>query len=247
MLTLSDEIMKYLKGDNFSNGLAVKYSRINRINYKFNLLENFLSQTKAIHLGCCDHIPLIEKKIKKDIWLHGFLTRLCDQCIGIDINHEGIDILRKRFGVTNVVNGDILTSEIELINASNWDFIVLADILEHIDNSQYFLKSIHNKYHTNISKIIITVPNALSLINIKYTLKNSEIINSDHRFWFTPYTLAKTVLCAGFKISGFCFCQPGKSPQLLSKHYLNPANIINDTLIRFFPMLSETIFLLGEF
>ena len=26
-----------------------------------------------------------------------------------------------------------------------------------------------------------------------------EIINSDHRFWFTPYTIAKVLVSAGYK------------------------------------------------
>ena len=48
--------------------------------------------------------------------------------------------------------------------------------------------------------MIVTVPNALRERNCRASRNDGEIINSDHRFWFTPFTIAKVLTVADFKI-----------------------------------------------
>jgi hypothetical protein len=50
-------------------------------------------------------------------------------------------------------------------------------------------------------QIIITVPNISSKHRFNSIVSNVECINSDHRYWFTPFTSAKVVTCSGMNMS----------------------------------------------
>lgn len=199
-----DTILPFLKGDSFNDKLVV------RIDYKYDafgrekVLRKYLENKKVIHLGCLDHVPLIKKRIEEGEWLHINITNIATKCIGLDINEDGIDYVRKELNIKNVLFGDITKGVIpELIN-EEWDYIILGEVLEHIDNPVDFLKKIKENYK-NIDKIIITVPNILNRDNYVLAKKCIERINSDHRFWFTPYTIMKLLTVSNITISEIIF------------------------------------------
>ena len=79
-----------------------------------------------------------------------------------------------------------------------WDYMILGELIEHVDNPVAFLRTIKQKFQGKVNKIIITVPNAFNILSAKYMKKNVECINSDHRYWFSPYTLLKVATLSGF-------------------------------------------------
>jgi hypothetical protein len=56
-----------------------------------------------------------------------------------------------------------------------WDFALFGEIVEHLDNLVEFLST-----YTEM-------------------LNYRELVNSDHRFWFTPYTIGKVIAESGMK------------------------------------------------
>jgi len=84
------------------------------------------------------------------------------------------------------------------ITSKNWDYVVFGEIIEHLDNPVNFLKVLKMKYGKNISKFIITVPNIYNKRQFINMMNYREVINSDHRFWFTPYTITKILVSAGY-------------------------------------------------
>jgi hypothetical protein len=104
-------------------------------------------------------------------------------------------------------NSNVVTEQAPAeIVAKQWDYIVAGEVLEHIDDPVMFLKSIREKYGACTERIIITVPNALSYTNFRFALRNIEMINSDHRFWFTPFTLMKVATEAGIEVEDYDLC-----------------------------------------
>lgn len=201
-------LISFLKGDEFSNGLEIKVAQKElSVPGRLETLENLSSGKKIIHLGCCDHIPLIEDKIKKNNWLHARIDNVAEECLGIDINIEGIKYLKDNLQYKNVIHANIAEDEVFEIKSKKWEYLILGEILEHINNPLLFLKQINDKYKNYIEKIVLTVPNAFAYDNFKFAKKNLEIINTDHRYWFTPYTLAKILVQAGYKIDDFGFVQ----------------------------------------
>ena len=196
-----DEIYNgYLTGELFSNSktfvIEKKFPDIRRV----DLIRNISKNKKVIHIGCVDHLPLINEKIKNNIWLHKIITDVSAKCIGVDINQEGILYMKNKLGYQNVIHADITKDNIPDIENDEWDYMILGEIIEHLDNPISFIHSIVEKYKNNVQKIIITAPNIMVKTRFKRIIRlNAEEINTDHRFWFTPYTLAKILTLAGLK------------------------------------------------
>jgi hypothetical protein len=202
------DICEYLVGNKFSNGLLVPIS-VRESGYldRLTILEIRVRHKNVIHLGCVDHLPLIQQKLSNDMWLHARLCRSAKRCLGVDINCEGIDYLRNELGYSDLICANFLLDAVPQIEAEQWDFMILGEILEHVDNPVALLTAINQKYAKYVNRLIITVPNAFAWLNFRYVLKHKEFINSDHRYWFTPYTLGKVVTNAGMTVINFQFCE----------------------------------------
>jgi hypothetical protein len=198
-MKIEPEVLKYLKGETFKTNLFVDIGKSrHKIISREAAIIDLIRDQNIIHIGCSDHIPVINQKISNNTWLHKLITDNAKNCIGIDIDKESIDFIRKETEYRNVFHGDILTDNFEMINESNWDYVVFGEIIEHLDNPVNFLKVFKERYGNRINKFIITVPSIYNLHQFKNMMNYLEIINSDHRFWFTPYTIAKVLVSAGY-------------------------------------------------
>lgn len=238
-MIFSKDVIPYIQGEKFSNGLNVTISaREPEVPERMSFVEKLIEGKNVIHFGCVDHLETIESKLKLNTWFHKRLTEKAAQCAGIDINSQGIDYIRK-LGYKDVYCMDIINDELpQELSGQKWDYLILGEILEHVDNPVTFLSAIKTKYSSIASKIIITVPYAFRLSNFKKILKHKEFINTDHRFWFTPYTLAKLVSCSQMAVESFYFVQSYK----LSRY-----SLINKFLLKRYPGLRDTLILIADF
>lgn len=189
---------QYLSGQSFSNEYHMVFEtnlNCSRIDKIVDLCRN----KKVIHFGCCDHISQIKQNIEKNFWLQKILEEECETVVGIDINEEAINFVLENKYANNVYSLDLL-AEPEKVTAllskyEKFDYLLMGDVLEHIDDPVLFLKKIKQVVKPYCENVIITVPSALSEnLNTK-----REYLNSDHRYWFTPYTIAKVMTCAEIK------------------------------------------------
>lgn len=197
-MKIGSEILGYLKGTEFSNSLEInlektKYIAVSREDAITEMIRN----SDVIHLGCSDHKPIIAEKIKNNKWLHKLITDNAKSCVGIDIDRDSIEFITRELGYSNVRHGDIMKDSFPEISEKKWDYIVLGEIVEHLDNPVDFLRKIKEKYGNNVNKFIITVPSIYNESQIRHMFQYKEVINSDHRFWFTPYTITKLLFSAG--------------------------------------------------
>lgn len=166
---------------------------------KIGLLKELVNNKSIIHVGCVDHnIETIENKIKKNKWLHKHLEESSSKCLGIDIKEDEILYIKKELGYR--AEAFDITQPNAMIENELFDILLLPDVIEHIGNPVDFLKNIRNAHKDKLQDIIITVPNAFYKKNFLFSKDNCEIINSDHRFWFTPYTICKILIDAGFEV-----------------------------------------------
>lgn len=198
-MKLDEEIFKYLKGEKFSNSLSVEYdrTRYEAISREAAIIS-LIKDSNVIHIGCTDHIPLIPEKIANNKWLHKLITDNARKCIGIDIDRESIEYVKKETGYENVVCGNILTDDFPEITAGKWDYAIFGEIIEHIDDPVHFLKTFRQRFGGSVNGFIITVPNIYNKHHFRNMLKYREVINSDHRYWFTSYTISKVLVAAGY-------------------------------------------------
>lgn len=229
-------VLPYLSGEEFSNGLRLKIAQPERsVPTRIERLERLARGRKVIHVGCVDHIPLIEQKIERGTWLHARLHGTADRCLGLDIDAEGVAYLQEKLGYEDVVQCDVIADPVPpSITAERWDVMILGEIVEHLDNPVIFLSSMREKYAAVVDRLVITVPNAFRIENFLMARRHQEFINTDHRFWFTPYTLAKVVTEAGLEVESFQFCQSYPIPKVLLPKLL---------LLRRYPALRDNLVL----
>lgn len=211
MLHFDETDQKYLDGSAFSSIYQFRIQGVSESLQRLALLAKLVAGKKVVHFGCVDHLPLLEQRRKEGIWLHEVLAGTCTDLVGVDINEQGVQYMKDAGFET--YNSNVVTEHppAEIVT-KKWDYIVAGEVLEHIDDPVMFLKAIREKYGACTERIIITVPNALSYTNFRFALRNIEMINSDHRFWFTPFTLLKVATQAGIVVEDFDLCvdnEPG--------------------------------------
>ncbi len=237
MYDIGDDEKTYLQGDRFSNGYAFRFtgSHPNAASDRINWLKARIKGKRIIHVGCCDHLPIIEKKRGQGYWLHEQLVANASHCIGIDTDAAGVKFLLEELKQKDIYCADILEDNIPRIDETPWDYLLLGEVLEHIDNPVAFLEKLRQKYSGHIQELIITVPNAFKYKNFRNALKHRERINSDHRYWFTPYTLAKVISRAGCRPAGFTFLTsyPIDDP--------GPSGWVKRRLLGRYPAMRETL------
>ncbi|MBN2633851.1 MAG: methyltransferase domain-containing protein [Bacteroidales bacterium] len=198
-MKIEEGIIRYLRGDIIDTGLRVQ---IRRDKYPIISREAQITEiikTKSvIHVGCSDHIQIIDQKIKHNKWLHKLITDNASECIGIDIDRESIEYIRNELGYENVCHGNILSDDLIPVKSRKWDYVVFGELIEHLDNPVDFLKVFKEKYGDYVSHFIITVPNIYNKHHFRDMLRYIENINTDHRFSFTPYTINKVIFAAGY-------------------------------------------------
>lgn len=192
----------YLSGKSFSNGYHLKLEE-NPICARTSKIVELVKGSSCIHIGCCDHIPLIEKKIQERTWLHGLLERNCTDVLGIDINQEAVDYVNQHgFSAKPVYCANITAPDFAQsipVGLEKFQFILLGEIIEHVDNPTAFLQDARKNLEEQgfYGTYIITVPNAFCMMRGGVYANGIENVNSDHRYWFTPYTIAKVMISAG--------------------------------------------------
>lgn len=242
-MKFTDECEKHLNNERFSSSLNVKIAeKGSEVKYTISTLKEIASGKCNIHIGAADHIDSIDRKMAQDNWLHKHLCEVSKQCVGIDINKDSIRYLQDRYNWENLYCIDILKDNISFLSETKWDTVFLPDIIEHIFNVGDFLKALNHKLAGTCNILVVTLPNAFCLRNFKNAFfKKTETINSDHKYWFTPYTFAKLLTDAGFHSIEFDYTMRNKFRNKLFE------NLFKKTLLTHNPCLRDTIIFKARF
>jgi 2-polyprenyl-3-methyl-5-hydroxy-6-metoxy-1,4-benzoquinol methylase len=198
-----------------------------------DVVFDLVRDKRVLHIGCTDHIEIIALKIQQQNLLHQQLSGIASVCLGVDIDVEAAEYLRAR-GIENIIIADITQPGISQITESRWDYLLLAEILEHVDDPVLFLKAIATNYREHINGVIITVPNAFGLIHMSTALNEGvEALNRDHRYWFTPYTLCKVAHHAGLSPDKITMCANEYAAPFMEQHRetLQDKPLLLDTVV----------------
>lgn len=226
----------YLSGERFSSGRAFDFTyepEDFQYQSRIDVLKRLVTGKQLIHLGCVDEVATIRHRMARGKWLHKELDEVAERCLGVDINEAGVDFINNELGFRDVIVHDVTQPPTDDLAERTWDYFMVPEVLEHIDNPVYFLKKIRQHFETNVSRMIITVPNAFTPENMRNARNGREVINTDHRYWFTPFTLAKVVLGAGYHIENIIMCRHGRvkrrsfiKNRTFKKHPLTRSDIV---------------------
>lgn len=235
-MQLDPSILPFLHGSEFSNGLRVNISRPERsVPDRIGALERMAQGMRVLHIGCVDHVPLIEAKRRRGRWLHDRLAVRASQLAGIDLDAEGVAYVTEKLGYEDVFVSDVTRDDPPArVAEQTWDFALLGELVEHLDNPVAFLAAFRTRYAPHVNEVVITTPNAFRIDNFKRARRHVELLNSDHRFWWTPYTLSKVCVRAGLQVREFSFCESYPVPRW---------NVPRRLTLSRYPALRDTIVL----
>lgn len=215
---------EYLVGEKIDTGLKVQMSRLveaseNDLLGRNTFLTKLVQGGSVVHIGCADHLEVIKSKMVAGKYLHALLVDACPKVVGVDSNIEGLKAMKELgFDPKSLFTNNEL-DELE----GDFTFALIPDVIEHVHDVGSFLQEMKN---LNVNKFVFSTPNGLSLSN-RFLIK-SECVNSDHISSFTPYTLAKSLAVAGYKLE-----------EIYLVDLFWKRRPIRSLLLKYFPILRE--------
>jgi predicted TPR repeat methyltransferase len=191
----------------------------------------------VLHVGFADHSPLIDEKRRSGAWLHDRISEVAQRAVGVDIDAEVVEMLKAK-GVQDIYALDVTQEVTEpAIRDTAFDLVILGEVLEHIGNPVAFLQGLKANFGRPGQRLLVTVPNALNLHSVLDIARTQECVNTDHRFWFTPYTLARVLTEAGFTVDQVETCLWGEVPNTLKgrtyRTLVSRFGLLQDHLVAF--------------
>lgn len=145
------------------------------------ILELCTSKT-ILDVGCVGQ----DVSYENPNWLHNQIKKICISIDGVDIEENGIKILKEKgYSIFHV-------NELSALN-KKYDIILMSDVIEHVNDPVGFL-SFYSKFLGESGVMIITTPNAHGIRNFSsIIIRNDYSLNPEHTFWFCPKTLTEVV------------------------------------------------------
>jgi 2-polyprenyl-3-methyl-5-hydroxy-6-metoxy-1,4-benzoquinol methylase len=130
------------------------------------------------------------------LWLHNLIKSSSASLDGVDIQEEGIRLLREK-------GYSVFSAEDLSISVRSYDIIVMSDVIEHVNDPVGFLK-FYAGFLVPGGKILITTPNAHGIRNFTSILiRNSYSVNPEHTLWLCPKTMLEIASRAGLEFVDF--------------------------------------------
>lgn len=138
----------------------------------------------------------------------GYMTKffLKNHCIVDVVETNNNAVLKLPTGIRKTLNVSIEDNKIISLLSRNYDFIILADVLEHLINPEKTLGIIF-KVADKKTKLIISMPNIASWLmrkqlffNGNFEYQESGILDKTHLHFYTLNTLPKLLLETGWRV-----------------------------------------------
>lgn len=83
------------------------------------------------------------------------------------------------------------------------EIVICGEVLEHLGNPLWFLTRLHRQFAG--VPVIVSVPNAFSVVQQRWIAKGIENVNADHVAWYSPKTLSVLLERAGYHVGALYY------------------------------------------
>jgi len=129
-------------------------------------------------------------------WLHNQIKKVSRSIDGADIDADGVKNLREK-GFTVYLPEELVALK------KRYDVVLMADVIEHVNDPVSFL-SFYSAFLNENGTVIITTPNAHAIRNFtSILLWNNYSVNAEHTMWLCPKTMLEISRRAGLQFEGF--------------------------------------------
>jgi SAM-dependent methyltransferase len=171
---------------------------------------------EVAHLGCADS-PYTEELLRSGELLHARLVGAARgagqarvtgsraaRVTGFDVDAASLELLRDALPGERFVLAD-LTAEIPAEERGRYQLVVAGEVVEHVPNTDDFLRGCATLLAPG-GRLCVTVPNACCpKIGVR-SLLGRESVHPDHRVYYGPRTLTRTLEAAGYRVTVLASC-----------------------------------------
>jgi hypothetical protein len=223
------------------DGYGKRFCKSEFLGDKTKHLLSVSSNKVVVHLGCTDWPNQIEQISKQNL-LHIKILNATKKVIGVDVDVDGINHLQKLYPEKDFICGDVSTSnkvQQELIDYFP-DYLLVPDVLEHIENSRNFLVAIEKVLSKTGATAVFTTPNAFALKTFIPALFGVDFTHPDHCSIHNEFTILHAMNDANLQI-----IKVGYLSRDISERYGLLMQLITkpfDWFCRLFPRFSDTLY-----
>lgn len=157
---------------------------------KIEWILPFVRNRKVLDIGCIGENKNIDEY---EEWLHKYIAKEASYCLGLDHNEKAIASLNSKG--YNIIKGDAQRFKVD----NNFEVVVAADIIEHLEDLNGFFHSVSDALIDNGLLLIMTPNPWFYLRFFRCLFKGHGGVNPDHVHWFCQGTLAELVRRYGFE------------------------------------------------
>jgi len=168
-------------------------------------LERLCAQTspgEVAHLGCADS-PYTAELLAAGSLLHSRLARVAP-VTGFDVDARAVDLMRRELPDQRFVAGDIAAGVADE-ERGRYALVIAGEVLEHVSDADAFLRACMTLLAVD-GRLCVTVPNACCPKVGLRALAGRESVHPDHRVYYGPRTLARTLAGAGLEMESLASC-----------------------------------------
>jgi len=172
---------------------------------------------EVAHVGCADS-PYTAELLAAGALLHSRLVRVA-RVTGIDVDPRALDLVARSLPGERFVLADV-AAVVPGDERGRYSLVIAGEVLEHVADADSFLRGCGALLAPGGS-LCVTVPNACCPKIGLRALAGRESVHPDHRVYYGPRTLARTLEGAGLTVTwmGSCF-PPGAG--LSGRFVFNP-------------------------
>jgi hypothetical protein len=170
----------------------VQYAKSAKRLHKDDVIVKVCAGKSVLDVGCIGQ----DRDFTSDNWLHNKVKKVASHTDGVDVLLHEITALKQK--------GYSMYSVDELRKTKNrYDIVLIADVVEHVDDPVNFLK-IYSSFLSENGLMVITTPNsnrANNFVNILFN--NNYSVNPEHTCWFCPRTFSEVASRAELTVNEF--------------------------------------------
>jgi 2-polyprenyl-3-methyl-5-hydroxy-6-metoxy-1,4-benzoquinol methylase len=151
---------------------------------------------EVAHVGCADS-PYTAELLAAGMLLHIRLVRVAS-VTGIDVDAGALELLGRELPGERFVLADV-TAGAPAEEQGRYGLVIAGEVLEHVPDADTFLRGCASLLAPG-GRLCVTVPNACCPKIGLRSLAGRESVHPDHRVYYGPRTLARTLDGAGLEV-----------------------------------------------
>ncbi|MCB8963925.1 MAG: methyltransferase domain-containing protein [Bacteroidales bacterium] len=191
-----------------------------KLHDKDTLIKQLLADKTVLDVGCVGQ----DFNYQSENWLHGKIKKVTRLLVGVDTNYSGIDTIRKHNKEFTIYTPKELQEK-----SISFDYILMADVIEHVDNTTDFL-NFYKQFLNSEGKIIITTPNPFSASQFfSIFFFGQPSFHPEHTCYIDPINMLELANRANLRLVEFHWLSFYTKP---TKWYRKIIYILSQTLIK---------------